>query len=186
MKLFYINISYGIKKLLLNNNILHNNLVWIICLSFHRCIETNFNSYPKMEKKTNKDNKENEFNRTILNLGKTVPINGTKTTCKCSPIMRTVFNRATVDRTLFSTRLQCEREQPCPVKPVDTENAENKTRHPATRGGFRLFILSRGINTGERVKYFDIGKNRAVTWFEWHANERAFTKSDSSSRAASF
>lgn len=90
----------------------------------------------------------------------------TKTTCKCSPITRTVFNRAT----LFST----QREQPCPVKPVDTENAENKTRHPTTRGGLRLFTLSRGINTrGERVK--NLGKNRAVTRFEW----RAFTKSDS-------
>lgn len=101
MKLFYINISCDIKKLLPNNHILHNNL--IICLSLHRCIEINFNSYTKTEKKTNKDNKENEFNRGILNLGKTVRINGTKTTCKCSPITRTVFNRTTVDRTLFST-----------------------------------------------------------------------------------
>lgn len=77
----------------------------------------------------------------------------------------------------FHTGLEREREQPCPVKPVDTENAENKTRRPTTRGGLRLFTLSRGINTGggERVK--NLGKNRAVTRFEW----RAFTKSDSSS-----
>lgn len=48
----------------------------------------------------------------------------------------------------FHTGLEREREQPCPVKPVDTENAENKTRRPTTRGGLRLFTLSRGINTG--------------------------------------
>lgn len=163
MKLFYINISCDIKKLLPNNHILHNNL--IICLSLHRCIEINFNSYTKTEKKTNKDNKENEFNRAILNLGKMFVSTGQRPLVNVHP-SRGQFSIEPLSIAPFFPRLQREREQLCPVKPVDTENAENKTRHPATRNGLRLFILSRGINTGERVKYFDTGKNRAVTRFE--------------------